>query len=149
MKKYILIIGFLVGCNSGIKNNGESENNVKIEEKKWILSDESVMDYDSLIKNYEFLGEWEERLKMGSVDITTYMEFYNTSNKNTCYHVWKENETISIYEKKRDGNKYWGINKSDYYVITSNGELICYGGEGELQDKELLKSYGITFTKLR
>ena len=45
-------------------------------------------------------------------------------------------------------NPLWGINKNEYFVITKNGELICYGLDG-LQDKEKLKSWGITYTKIR
>ena len=132
----ILFIGFLIGCSS------ESES----EKKEWILNEESVMGYDSLTSNYEFLGEWKMEMNMGGIS-NSFMEFYNSGNKNTCYHVWKEN-TMTIYEKKRDGNKYWGINKEEYYVIDENGELICYDAEG-LMSKDELKSYGITFTKIR
>ena len=139
MKKYILIIGFLVGCNSGIKNNGESENNVKIEEKKWILSDESVMGYDSLTKNYEFVGEWRMDIKMGTVNETLYYEYYNSNDENLCYLMIKD-KTISIYEKERDGNKW--------VVFDENGDRISYDREG-LMSKEDLKSYGITYTKIR
>ena len=122
MKKYILIIGFLVGCNTGIKNNGESENNVKIEEKKWILSDNSVMDYDSLTKNYEFVGEWRMDIKMGTVNETLYYEYYNSNDENLCYLMIKD-KTMSIYEKERDGDKYWDINNDEWFVIDENGVL--------------------------
>jgi len=148
MKKYILIIGFLVGCNSGIKNNGESENNVKIEEKKWILSDESVMGYDSLTKNYEFVGEWRMDIKMGTVNETLYYEYYNSNDENLCYLMIKD-KTISIYEKERDGNKYWDINNDEWFVIDENGNLQSYIKEEGLISDEELKSYGITYTKIR
>ena len=84
---------------------------------------------------------------MGDISNSYFMEFYNSGNKNTCYHVWKEN-TMIIKEYKRDGNKYWGTNKDEYYVIDENGELICYDEEG-LMSKDELKSFGITFTKIR
>jgi len=148
MKKYILIIGFLVGCNSGIKNNGESENNVKIEEKKWILSDESVMGYDSLTKNYEFVGEWRMDIKMGTVNETLYYEYYNSNDENLCYLMIKD-KTISIYEKERDGNKYWDINNDEWFVIDENGNLQSYIKEEGLISDEELKSYGVTYTKIR
>ena len=145
MKKLLLLLfaWFLIGCSSN--SNNESE---EVEEKEWVLSEKSVMGYDSLTKNYEFVGEWRMDIKMGTVNETLYYEYYNSVDENLCYLMIKDG-AMSIEEKKRDGNKYWGINKNEYFVITKNGELICYGGEGELQDKELLKSYGITFTKLR
>lgn len=134
----LLFIGFLIGCNS------ESES----EKKEWILNEESVMDYDSLTSNYEFLGEWKYHIKVGDIDKPCFMEFYNSGNKNTCYHVWKE-KTMIIKEYKRDGNKYWGTNKDEYYVIDENGELICYDGEGKIQTKEDLESWNIYISKIR
>lgn len=143
--KYILpiIIGFLmfncflIGCSS------ESGS----EKKEWVLNEESVMDYDSLTSNYEFLGEWKMEMKMGDISNEMYYEYYNSNDKNLCYLVIKDN-TMTIYEKKRDGNKYWGINKEEYNIINENGELICYDAEGLMSEDEL-KSYGITYTKIR
>ena len=142
--KYILPIiigvlmfsGFLIGCSSDSGN----------EKKEWVLNEESVMDYDSLTSNYEFLGEWKYHFNSGDIDITTYMEFYNSGKENTCYHVWKEN-TMTIKEYKRDGNKYWGVSKDEYYVIDENGELICYDEKGLIMDD--LETFGVYITKIR
>ena len=176
-KKYLvvlLLVGFLISCSSTSSNDGlegvEGENDFRnganaldkdtfgeyynipttTNTPHYVLDKESVMDYDSLTKNYEFLGEWKYHIKVMD-NKPCFMEFYNSGNKNTCYHVWKENGTMSIKEYKRDGNKYWESikDKSDYYVITSNGELICYGGNGELQTKEELESYLVYITKIR
>ena len=141
-------MGFLIGCTS----NPESENNEVIEKmkpivKKWVLSEESVMNYDSLISNYEFLGEWRMDIKMGTMNETLYYEYYNSNDENLYYLVTKEN-SMTIYEKKRDGNKYWGLNKDEWVVFDENGDRISYDREG-LMSKEDLKSYGITYTKIR
>lgn len=155
--KYILPIiivvlmfnGFLIGCSSesGSDKMKDYVNSIVPKEKVWVLNEESVMDYDSLTSNYEFLGEWKMEMKMGNISNEMYYEYYNSNDKNLCYLMIKDN-TMTIYEKKRDGNKYWGINKEEYYVIDENGELICYDAEG-LMSKDELKSYGITFTKIR
>tara|TARA_R110000803_G_scaffold173620_4_gene236339 strand:+ start:88 stop:525 length:438 start_codon:yes stop_codon:yes gene_type:complete len=145
MKKLVLLlfVGFLIGCSS----NRDSENNEEVEEKEWVLSEESVMGYDSLTKNYEFVGEWRMDIKMGTMNETLYYEYYNSNDENLYYLVTKEN-SMTIYEKKRDGNKYWGLNKDEWVVFDENGDRISYDREG-LMSKEDLKSYGITYTKIR
>ena len=127
MKKLVLLlfVGFLIGCSS----NRDSENNEEVEEKEWVLSEESVMGYDSLTKNYEFVGEWRMDIKMGTMNETLYYEYYNSNDENLYYLVTKEN-SMTIYEKKRDGNKYWGLNKDEWVVFDENGDRISYDREG-------------------
>ena len=145
MKKLLLLLfaGFLIGCSSN--SNNESE---KVEEKEWVLSEESVMGYDSLTKNYEFVGEWRMDIKMGTMNETLYYEYYNSNDENLCYLMIKD-KTMSIYEKERDGNKYWDINNDEWFVIDENGNLQSYIKEEGLISDEELKSYGITYTKIR
>ena len=145
MKKLLLLLfaGFLIGCSSN--SNNESE---EVEGKEWVLSEESVMGYDSLTKNYEFVGEWRMDIKMGTVNETLYYEYYNSNDENLCYLMIKD-KTMSIYEKERDGNKYWDINNDEWFVIDENGNLQSYIKEEGLISDEELKSYGITYTKIR
>ena len=86
MKKLLLLLfaWFLIGCSSN--SNNESE---EVEEKEWVLSEESVMGYDSLTKNYEFVGEWRMDIKMGTVNETLYYEYYNSVDENLCYLMIK------------------------------------------------------------
>jgi hypothetical protein len=145
MKKLFLLLfaGFLIGCSSN--SNNESE---EVEEKEWVLSEESVMGYDSLTKNYDFVGEWRMDIKMGTVNETLYYEYYNSNDENLCYLMIKD-KTMSIYEKERDGNKYWDINNDEWFVIDENGNLQSYIKEEGLISDEELKSYGITYTTIR
>ena len=138
---FILFLLFPLGSGTG--------NEEKTENKEWVLSEESVMGYDSLTNNYEFVGEWELKMEMQSGNMYLYQEFYKSSNRNTCYIVSKENTLMEIKENKRDGRKYWVNSNDEYYEITDDGELLSYDGEGNLQDKNQLNSFGITLTKIR
>jgi len=132
MKKLVLLlfVGFLIGCSS----NRDSENNEEVEEKEWVLDEESVMGYDSLKNNYEFIGRWNMvwtiTSKKGQKEAE--YEFYNSDDKNYWYWVSKANNSLTIRKFIRNGDKYTRKPQSDvdYYLITKDGELKSYDNDG-------------------
>jgi hypothetical protein len=131
MKKLLLLLfaGFLIGCSSN--SNNESE---EVEGKEWVLSEESVMGYDSLTKNYEFIGRWKMVWTITGLknQKAVEYEFYNSDDKNYWYEVHKENNSLTIHKFIRNGDKYTRKPQSDvdYYLINKDGELKAYDNDG-------------------
>ena len=98
------------------------------------MSEESVMGYDSLKNNYEFIGRWNMVWTITSKkgQKAAEYEFYNSDDKNYWYGVFKENNSLTIRKFIRNGDKYTRKPQSDvdYYLITKYGELKSYDNDG-------------------
>ena len=140
----ILFFGFLISCNS---SNNEKTKEV-VEKVKEEPKKKGEIDYATLKNNNEFVGEWKMEMEVGDDVLSLNMEYYKSVDENICFLVTRENNTMRILERKREGDKYWSINKYEYNIIDKDGNMQCYDENGLIND-DVLKSYGITFTKIR
>jgi len=134
----LFVSGFLFSCSSD-----SSENDVEvldgIEEAV-----ENKISYDSLKSSCEFVGRWKMEWTFSSMESQkpVVIEYYHTNSDNEYYQVWIEN-TLSISRLIRDGDRYLGIQKGDYSIISESGELESYDDEGLIGEE-----FGFKHTKM-